>query len=77
MKEPAQPKKKYGAKYPVDTNILITNAPPKLILDGGIGCDELLKQVNAIKPALHCFGHAHGSNGIIKTESTTLQTQQL
>ncbi len=65
--------KKVGSKIPVDTNILITHAPPKGILDGGIGCDELLKQVNKIKPMLHCFGHAHahGCNGIIKTEATT------
>ena len=63
--------KKVWSKIPVDTNILITHAPPKGILDGGIGCDELLKQVNKIKPMLHCFGHAHGCNGIIKTEATS------
>jgi Icc-related predicted phosphoesterase len=63
--------KKVWSKIPADTNILITHGPPKGILDGGIGCDELLNQVNKIKPMVHCFGHAHGYNGIEKTETTT------
>jgi len=51
-------------KIPADTDILITHGPPKGILDGGIGSEELLQKVNKVKPAVNCFGHAHGQNGI-------------
>ena len=47
-----------------DTDILITHGPPKGILDGGMGCDELLLQINRVRPKIHCFGHVHGHNGM-------------
>jgi len=51
-------------KIPADTDILITHGPPKGILDNGVGSEELLTRINKIRPAIHCFGHAHGQNGI-------------
>lgn len=51
-------------KIPADTDILITHGPPKGILDQGVGSEELLTRINKIRPAIHCFGHAHGQNGI-------------
>ena len=54
---------KVWKKIPADTDILITHGPPKGILDGGIGCAELLSRVESIQPKYHCFGHAHGYNG--------------
>jgi Icc-related predicted phosphoesterase len=56
--------KKVWNKIPADTDILITHGPPKGVLDNGVGDEELLLKVNKIKPAIHCFGHAHGQNGI-------------
>jgi Icc-related predicted phosphoesterase len=56
--------KKVWNKIPADADILITHGPPKGILDNDVGCEELLQKVNKVKPAIHCFGHAHGQNGI-------------
>ena len=56
--------RKVWDKIPARTDILITHGPPKTVLDCGVGCEELLQKVNKIKPAIHCFGHAHGQNGI-------------
>jgi Icc-related predicted phosphoesterase len=63
--------RKVWDKIPARTDILITHGPPKTILDGGVGCEELLQKVNKIKPAIHCFGHAHGQNGIETINGTT------
>lgn len=53
---------------PQDTDILITHGPPFGILDrvkGGqhVGCDDLLKKVEKIKPKVHIFGHIHEDYG--------------
>jgi Icc-related predicted phosphoesterase len=63
--------RKVWDKIPAGTDILITHGPPKTVLDGGVGCEELLQKVNKIKPAIHCFGHAHGQNGIETINGTT------
>ncbi len=62
--------KKVWNKIPNDTDILITHGPPQGILDGGIGCEELLNRVQSIQPIYHCFGHAHGYNGSTGVEQT-------
>jgi len=69
--------KKYWNKIPVDTDILITHGPPKGILDNGVGCEELLLHVNNIKPAIHCFGHVHGQNGIQTVNGTTFMNASI
>lgn len=58
---------------PGDTNILITHGPPRGILDivpyvdgtpkEHVGCEQLLKRVKEVKPALHIFGHIHHGHG--------------
>ena len=58
-------------KIPADTDILITHGPPKGVLDNGVGNEELLLQVFKIQPAVHCFGHAHGQNGMETVNGTT------
>ena len=63
--------KKVWNKITADTDILITHGPPKGILDNGVGCEELLQKVNKVKPAIHCFGHGHGQNGIETINGTT------
>ncbi len=57
-------------KIPFDTDILITHGPPKGILDSGMGCDELLLQINKVRPKIHCFGHVHGHNGMESYNTT-------
>ena len=55
--------KKVWNKNPADIDILITHGPPKGILDSGMGCEELLLQINRVRPKIHCFGHVHGQSG--------------
>src|SRR5690554_1333951 len=46
-------------KLPQKTDFLLTHAPPKEILDNGLGCPILEKFVNKLKPTYHLFGHIH------------------
>lgn len=62
--------KKVWNKIPTDTEVLITHGPPKGILDNGVGDEELLYRINQIHPTVHCFGHAHGQNGITTINDT-------
>lgn len=59
---------------PSDTDILITHGPPFGIGDavGGnhVGCEELLKALDRIKPKYHIFGHIHEGYGIVKGTDT-------
>jgi hypothetical protein len=36
-----------------------------------VGCEDLLKRVEVVKPAVHIFGHIHESYGSAKNEHTT------
>ncbi len=63
--------KKAWNKIPANTDILVTHGPPKGILDGGIGCEDLLDQVTKVKPSLHLFGHAHEQTGAVEFYETT------
>jgi len=60
---------------PDNTDVLIVHGPPKGILDqtkegDRTGCEELLKAVNRVKPALVIFGHIHEAYGAYVTEDT-------
>jgi Icc-related predicted phosphoesterase len=56
---------------PVDTDILITHGPPMGKLDYvpydsvNVGCEELMKRVEEIKPKIHVFGHIHEGYGYV------------
>lgn len=61
---------------PDDTDILITHGPPFGILDlvsnkTSVGCEELLKRVEVVKPMIHAFGHIHESYGVKHNKHTT------
>ncbi|WP_428741856.1 metallophosphatase domain-containing protein [Tenacibaculum sp.] len=56
---------------PLKTDVLITHGPPFGILDKTmrndlVGCEELLKKVNQIKPKIHVFGHIHEAYGVVE-----------
>jgi Icc-related predicted phosphoesterase len=68
---PGKDIKKVWDKIPGDTDILITHGPPKDLLDAGIGCEELWERVNKVRPMVHCFGHAHGENGVLEKKGIT------
>ncbi|MCB0331251.1 MAG: metallophosphatase domain-containing protein [Bdellovibrionales bacterium] len=53
---------------PLDTDVLLTHAPPKGVLDrtgkgSNAGLDGLLDRVLLIDPTLHIFGHIHEGYG--------------
>lgn len=63
------------AKIPDDTDILITHAPPREILDEcddgqKVGCIGLKDRVNQLNLKAHYFGHIHHSAGQVMSETT-------
>jgi Icc-related predicted phosphoesterase len=56
---------------PLNTDILITHGPPFGKLDYvpynniNVGCEELIKRVEEIKPKIHVFGHVHEGYGYV------------
>lgn len=67
--------KKHWDLIPNDIDVLVTHGPPYGILDacpdGNVGCEELLKVVNRIKPKIHAFGHIHEGHGVVERNGTT------
>jgi Icc-related predicted phosphoesterase len=74
--------KEYWDKIPDDTDVLITHGPPYGIQDKMVGksdplydqyehlgCEELMKAVQRVKPKFHIFGHIHGGRGKYEAES--------
>ena len=62
-------------KIPDDTDILITHGPPAGILDKTfrnepVGCDDLRKAIQRVKPRLHLFGHIHEGYGRFDKDGT-------
>jgi Icc-related predicted phosphoesterase len=65
------------SKIPMDTDILITHTPPKGILDvvqgqKGIhlGCEQLRKRIDIVRPKISCAGHLHTGNGYLFQNET-------
>jgi Icc-related predicted phosphoesterase len=56
---------------PMNTDILITHGPPLGKLDyvrypnENVGCEELMKRVEEVKPKIHVFGHIHEGYGYV------------
>ena len=54
---------------PANTAVLVTHGPPFGVLDKAhpstshLGCEELAKAIEEIKPLVHVFGHIHGGHG--------------
>ena len=61
---------------PAETDILITHGPPYGILDEvlrdprPVGCRDLLRRVEEIKPRVHVFGHIHEGYGQVEQNGT-------
>jgi len=75
MREPDKIKLHWDG-IPDNTDVLITHAPPKGILDyvsrgENVGCPILLERIKEIKPLFHCYGHIHEPYGIKTIEDTT------
>jgi Icc-related predicted phosphoesterase len=67
---------KHWKLIPADTHILITHGPAYGILDtvvneNHVGCVDLLKKVQEVKPKFHITGHIHEAYGKMKKGETT------
>lgn len=62
------------SKIPDDTDVLITHCPPYGILDvvygDHVGCEDLAKALQRIRPKLHVFGHIHQGYGTLDRDGT-------
>jgi len=68
--------RRYWQMIPASTDVLITHGQPFGILDTAhpttahLGCKELAKAVQQIRPRLHVFGHIHGGQGQRNSDGT-------
>ena len=58
-------------KIPENVDVLFTHTPPFGILDmtrSGVhaGCEDLVKEIDRIKPKAHIFGHIHDGYGMVE-----------
>jgi hypothetical protein len=66
----------YWQMIPEGTDVLITPGPPFGVLDKSLpstphlGCEELAKAIEQIKPRLNIFGHIHGGHGQMTANGT-------
>ena len=80
MRDPGADIERHWAMIPEDTDVLVTHGPPFGVLDeiereGGkterTGCPSLLARIDAVRPALHLFGHIHEGRGRITRGDVT------
>lgn len=70
------PLKEKWEAVPAGVDILVTHGPPLGILDYSrfsqqhVGCEDLRREIDRIKPRLHVFGHIHGGYGISRLGDT-------
>lgn len=68
--------RRYWQMIPKGTDVLVTHGPPFGVLDQShpstahLGCEELAKAVEQIRPALNVFGHIHGGHGQVTANGT-------
>ncbi len=60
--------RKAWGEIPQDTDVLITHGPPhgygdKLYFGERVGCKDLLKELDRVKPKVHIYGHIHEGYG--------------
>jgi Icc-related predicted phosphoesterase len=74
--------KSFWDAIPDDTNILVTHGPPYGILDEltfvdgtpkgeFVGCEELSKAIERVKPNIHIFGHIHCGYGEVHRDGVS------
>jgi hypothetical protein len=72
----------YWETIPEYTDVVITHGPPANILDwclngNLVGCSDLTKHIQRIKPKFHFFGHIHESYGVLETPDITFVNASL
>jgi len=56
--------------------VLVTHTPPYGILDcintgEHVGCEDLRRALQRVKPKIHVFGHIHEDRGVVEQNGTT------
>jgi len=68
--------RRYWQMIPEGTDVLVTHGPPFGVLDKSLsstphlGCEELAKAIEQIRPRLNIFGHIHGGHGQMTANGT-------
>ena len=75
---------KVWAKIPEDTHVLVTHGPPyghgdlappyRVSNPRSVGCLELLKRLQDVKPLVHVFGHIHDGYGQTNSDEIGVTT---
>ena len=47
-------------------DVLIAHGPVAGHVDGGFGCEELLRHCKRVRPRLVVSGHIHGAHGVVE-----------
>jgi predicted phosphohydrolase len=60
------------ALVPAGVDVLVTHGPPHGVLDRTfvgerVGCEELSRALERIRPRLHLFGHIHEAHGVARS----------
>jgi Icc-related predicted phosphoesterase len=76
MRDRGEDIKEIWDRIPDKIDILVTHGPPSKILDKTIrgeevGCFDLKKAIERVKPKYHIFGHIHHSHGVKQIGDTT------
>ena len=73
-----EPLAKVWAMIPAGIDVLVTHGPPRgygdrVLRDAeALGCEDLLRAVDRVRPALHVFGHIHEDGGLWTRGPTTI-----
>ena len=75
--ERGEPIREVWGEIPQDTDVLITHGPPfgygdKLDIGERVGCKDLLKELDRVKPKVHVYGHIHEGYGVYQHGVSTL-----
>jgi predicted phosphohydrolase len=71
-----EPLREKWSLIPESCDVLITHGPPHGIGDltvrgENVGCRELLKALERVRPKVHIFGHIHEGAGVVEGDHTT------
>jgi predicted phosphodiesterase len=59
---------------PERTDVLVTHGPPHAVLDlvqgDHVGCADLSRRVELLRPRVHAFGHIHEGSGTLQRDGT-------
>lgn len=77
MRQRGEDIKRHWDLIPGGIDILVTHGPPHGIMDWSVydkihvGCEELAKAVEMVKPKIHAFGHIHSCHGVMEKDGVT------